>query len=194
MSAARALCLAALCTGLVAAEDPEGKPAKTEYHHTHRHSFGGYVQGILPTNDLSTALDGQPGVGIGLEWIHRHRGPWSSRTRFEWNTFPEGNPVDPGQVRTSAMQYLLSFDRFFHFGEGLHTPYLVGGLGGTRWFIEQHSPEGLLLNDHTTKLAVTGGVGMRISNYFALEARYVTSGIKKSFDSNTAQLALSWRF
>lgn len=194
MLAVRALCLATLCTGLVAAEDKEGKPAKKEYHYSHHHSFGGYVQGILPTNDLGTALDGKLAAGIGLEWIHRHHGPWSSRTRLEWNTYPEGNPVDPGQVKTSVMQYLWSFDRFYHFGEDLHTPYLVGGLGITRWFVEQHGPTGLLLNDHTTKLAVTGGVGMRLSNYFALEARYVTSGIKKSFDANTAQLALSWRF
>lgn len=191
MPATRALCALLLCVGLSAAE--EQKPEPTHKHRSHHHYFGGSLQALKPHNELDKALDGGMGYGIGLQWTHSHGGPWASRTRFEWNTFAEGDPVDPGQVKTYAKQYLLSFDRLYHLGSSPRAPYLMGGAGGVKWDVRKTSPT-QTQRDHTTKLLFSAGVGMHFTDTFGLELRYVVSSIGKTYDGNTAQVALDWRF
>lgn len=173
--------------------DPAPKPEAAPCVHLHRHAFGGSVQVLAPLKDLKTALDERTGFGIGLQWIHEGRGRWASRTRLEWNVFSEGNPVGPLGVETSVKQYLLSFDRLYRLGEGPRSLYLLGGVGATRWFVDQQVL-GAEQGFHTTKLAVTGGAGWRFSHAFGLEARYVVSGIDRAMDANTAQVSFNWRF
>lgn len=180
---------------LVATEPGEAapKPKASASVHLHHHAFGGSVQVLAPLKDLKTALDERTGLGIGLQWIHEGRGHWASRTRLEWNVFSESNPVGPLGVETSVKQYLLSFDRLYRLGEGPRSLYLLGGVGATRWFVDQQVL-GTEQGFHTTKLAVTGGAGWRFSQAFGLEARYVVSGIDRAMDANTAQVSLNWRF
>lgn len=185
-----------LAAPLLGAAEPADAPPKRErrsFAPVHRHAFGGSVQVLAPLKDLKTALDERTGLGIGLQWIHEGRGRWASRTRLEWNVFPEGNPVGPLGVETSVKQYLLSFDRLYRLGGEPRSIYLLGGVGATRWFVDQQAA-GLNGSFHTTKLAVTGGAGWRFSHAFALEARYAVSGIDRAMDANTAQVSFNWRF
>lgn len=187
------LLFAATLLGAAGPEDPAPKRATESCSQGHRHAFGGSVQVLAPLKDLKTALDERTGLGIGLQWIHEGRGRWASRTRLEWNVFSESNPVGPLGVETSVKQYLLSFDRLYRLGEGSRSLYLLGGVGGARWFVDQQAL-GTEQGFHTTKLAITGGAGWRFSHAFGLEARYVVSGIDRGMDANTAQVSFNWRF
>lgn len=170
----------------------------TEFRHRHHHSrytdhstFGAYAQGVMPLRDLKESLDKGTGYGLGVQWTHDH-GDWhASRTRLEWNTFPEGDAV--GGTRTYAKNYTLSWDHLFKLNKGDSQAYLVAGIGGARWYEEQNT--GALRATHwTTKLAITGGIGIQLAQRVNLEARYVVSSINKTFDANTLQASLGWQF
>jgi len=101
--------------------------------------------------------------------------------------------VGPLGTKTYAKNYILSFDHLFKLNRGSHQAYVVAGLGGARWGVEQ-STGALRSSDWTTKLAITGGVGVQLADRVNLEARYVVSSIGKTFDANTLQASLGWRF
>ena len=180
-------------------EESSPKPGSGFRHGRHRaeyrhHSvFGVSVQADIPLRDLKESLDGRSGLGLGAQWTHDH-GDWNaSRTRLEWNTFAEGGPVGLLGTKTYAKNFILSFDHLFNLNSGPHHAYLVGGLGGARWYMEQNT--GDLRNSHwTTKLAITGGIGVQLAERVNLEARYVFSSVDKTFDANTLQASLGWRF
>jgi len=156
-------------------------------------TFGAYVQADVPLRDLKESLDRRTGLGLGVQWTHDH-GDWNaSRTRLEWNTFPEGGPVGPAGTRTYAKNYILSFDHLFKLNQGWSQAYLVAGLGGARWDVEQTTGT-QRTSDWTTKLAFTGGVGVQLGGRVNLEARYVVSSVSSTFDANTLQASLGWRF
>lgn len=215
MALARTLCLLPLtfaCASLCA-QEPASKPvdksiktsderaedAKQDKdcpfsYHRHWHSvFGAYVQVLGPLRELKTSLDGRTGFGLGVQWTHDH-GDWNaSRTRLEWNTFPESVPVGPQGTKTYAKNYTLSFDHLFKLNQGSSQAYLVAGLGGVRWNLEQ-TTAGVKDSEWTTKLALTGGVGLQIAERVNLEARYVASSVGRTFDANSIQASLGWRF
>ena len=173
---------------LAAGEDTEKAPVSKRCN-----TFGVSIQADLPLRDLKDDLDHRTGFSLGLQWTHDHGVHHASRTRFEWNTFPEGHPVGPLGTTTYAKNLTLSFDHLFRLNEGPAGMYLVGGLGGVRWSLDQKTPvQSTSLT--TTKLAVTAGVGLQVSRQFTVEGRYVFSGIQKTFDSNTVQLSAGWRF
>jgi opacity protein-like surface antigen len=199
----------ALACGVLAAQEPaptaeEKAPVKvteakkekeaTCFHSYHRHSdFGVSVQGDFPLRDLGDSLDRRSGLGLGLQWTHDH-GDWNaSRTRMEWNTFPEGGAVGPLGTKTYAKNYILSFDHLFKLNRGDHQAYVVAGLGGARWNVEQTTGTTHTM-DWTTKLAVTGGLGVQLAHRVNLEARYVVSSVGKTFDANVMQISLGWHF
>lgn len=213
MPLARSLyCLPLACGLLAAQEAPAPKPAdpapaapsekkpeaetrkECSWHRHHRHSvFGAAVQVDMPVRDLKESLDRRTGYGLGVNWTHDH-GDWhASRTRLEWNTFPEGGPVGPLGTRTYAKNFVLSFDHLFKLNQGDSQAYLVAGLGGARWYLEQNTGA-LRTSDWTTKLAIAGGVGVQFSKRVNLEARYVVSSIGRTFDANMVQASLGWRF
>jgi opacity protein-like surface antigen len=173
---------------LVAGEDAEKAPAPKRCN-----AFGLSIQADLPLRDLKDDLDHRTGFGLGLQWTHDHGAFHASRTRFEWNTFPEGHPVGPLGTTSYAKNLVLSFDHLFRLNEGPTSAYLVGGLGGVRWSLDQSSPV-TSTSLQTTKLAVTAGVGVQVARQLTLEGRYVFSGIQKTFDANTVQLSAAWRF
>lgn len=175
-------------------EKQDAKPQQKHSHHIHlgRHStFGAYVQGVLPLRDLKESLEGRTGYGLGVQWTHDH-GDWhASRTRLEWNTLPESGPVSG--TRTYAKNFILSWDHLFKLNKGESQAYLVVGIGGARWYLEQ-TTGGFRDSRWTTKPAITAGAGVQIAQRVNLEARYVASSIHKTFDANTLQLSLGWRF
>lgn len=153
--------------------------------------FGAYAQGILPLRTLKEDLGQRTGFGLGVQWTENH-GDWhASRTRLEWNTFPEGHSVEG--TRTYAKNYLLSWDHLFMTNKGKSQAYFVAGIGGSRWNLEQ-TTGGIREARRATKLAVTGGVGLQFSQQLNLEARYVVSSVDQTFDANTLQMSLGWRF
>lgn len=176
------------------------KSSFRHYRHSrrHRHStFSASVQANAPLRDLKESLDSRTGYGLGLQWTHDH-GDWhASRTRLEWNTFPESGPVPAAgtaaYTKTYAKNYILSFDHLFKLNTGTTQAYLVGGLGGARWCIEQTTATSYD-SRWTTKLALTGGVGVQFAKRVNLEARYVMSSVGKTFDANTLQASLGFRF
>jgi hypothetical protein len=199
----------ALAGASLAAQEPAPKPAEkapagaTEQHaekkrdHArfchHPSVFGAYIQADAPLRDLKENLDRRTGLGLGVQWTHDH-GDWNaSRTRLEWNTFPEGGPVGAAGTRTYAKNYILSFDHLFKLNQGWSQAYLVAGLGGARWDVEQTTGAQHASN-WTTKLAFTGGVGVQLGGRVNLEARYVVSSVSSTFDANTLQASLGWRF
>ena len=203
----------ALAGTLLAAQEPAPKPeakapasdsgdsgprTERERHpfrcHVRFHStFGAYVQADAPLRDLKTNLDRRTGLGLGVQWTHED-GDWNaSRTRLEWNTFPEGGPVGSAGTRTYAKNYVLSFDHLFKLNQGWGQAYLVAGVGGARWDVEQ-TTGALRTSDWTTKLVFTGGVGVQLGRRVNLEARYAVSSVSSTFDANTLQASLGWRF
>lgn len=177
------------------AEATDGKQ-ETEFRHRHIHfghhsTFGAYAQGVMPLRDLKDSLDKRTGYGLGMQWTHDHGDYNASRTRLEWNTFPEGDAV--GGTRTYAKNFTLSWDHLFKLNKGQNQAYLVAGIGGARWYQEQNTAT--FRNARwTTKLAITGGIGMQLAHRVNLEARYVVSSINKTFDANTLQASLGWQF
>lgn len=153
--------------------------------------FGATLQVVMPLRDLKDALDRRTGFGLGVQWSRDH-GDWhTSRTRLEWNTYPEGEAV--AGVRTYAKDYVLSFDHLFKLNQGSVQTYLVAGLGGSLWDLER-SAAGIRETRWTTKLAITAGAGVLIGERVGLEARYVASSTARTFDANTLQMSLGWRF
>jgi opacity protein-like surface antigen len=166
---------------------------KVHYGCPWKHNFGATVQVSGPLRDLKTQMDGRIGYGLGVQWIH-DSGDWhASRTRMEYNVFAEGPAVGPLSVKTYSKNYLLGWDHLFKLNPGPSHAYLVAGIGGVRWVQDQNSTLGHA-SFQTTKLQVTGGVGVRIAENVNLEARYVFSGIQKTFDANVVQASLGWRF
>lgn len=160
-------------------------------HFGHHSTFGAYAQGVMPLRDLREDLDKRTGYGLGVQWTHDH-GDWhASRTRLEWNTFPEGGSA--AGPRTYAKNYVLSWDHLFKLNQGRSQAYLVAGIGGSRWYLEQ-TTAGLRDARWTTKLAITGGAGLQVAARVNLEARYVVGSINQTFDANTLQMSLGWRF
>lgn len=162
------------------------------HRHSHSHStFSAYAQGVVPLRELGASLDERTGYGLGVQWT-RDRGDWhASRTRLEWNTFPEGPAVNG--VKTYAKNYTLSWDHLFKLNKGGTHAYLVAGIGGTRWFTEQTAP-GFHASRWTTKPAISGGVGVQLASRVNLEARYTAGSLDKTFDANTMMASLAWRF
>lgn len=144
-----------------------------------------------PAQDLKTALDGKQGYGIGIHGLKRQGFHHTSRTRFDWNVWGQGNPVNG--VKTTISNYTLAFDHLYHFADRDQGPYLVGGLGVVRWFTEQQTALGSV-RDHTTKLGVTGGAGWQFSRNFGVEARVLVSSINKTYDSSVLQGAFVFKF
>jgi len=167
---------------------------RASYRHFHfgrSSTFGAYVQGVLPLRDLKDNLDRRTGYGLGVQWTSDY-GDWhASRTRMEWNTFPEGSAV--AGTRTYAKNFTVSWDHLFKLNKGETQAYLVAGVGGARWYQEQNTG-GLRYSHWTTKPAITAGIGVQIAQRVNLEARYVASSINKTFDANTLQTSLGWRF
>ncbi len=196
------LACTALCAQDPAPKAPEASEKCAEgqkdkgcpFFHRHHHSvFGAYVQVISPLRELKTSLDDRTGFGLGLQWTHEH-GDWNaSRTRLEWNTFPEGGAVGPLGTKTYAKNYTFSLDHLFKLNQGTSQVYLVAGLGGARWCLEQTTATAKT-SEWTTKLALTGGVGVQIAERVNLEARYVASSVGRTFDANSVQASLGWRF
>ena len=203
----------ALACGALAAQEPtssakdkapekpvEGQAAKDkdpswEGHHfrSHPSEFGASVQGDLPLRDLKQKLDHRTGLGLGVQWTHDYSDWNASRTRLEWNTFPEGGGVGPLATQTYAKNYLFSFDHLFKLNQGRHQAYVVAGLGGVRWDLQQ-TTGGFRTSEWTTKLAVTAGVGVQLAHRMNLEARYLVSSVNTTFDGNVMQASLGWHF
>ena len=200
--------LSALCAALAlgAPEVPE-KPASTAPCKTDircrkgacwkafraHHAFAWSIQGSLPVRELRDVLDGRTGLGLGAQWYHGNDTGLVRRTRLEWNVFSEGGAVGPTALRTKASNYVLSFDHLWHPGGHDRGFYVLGGLGGVRWFTEQRDGLGLSQRDHTTKLAVSAGAGLRLGRVI-LEGRYLASSIRDPFDGNLVQGSAALRF
>jgi opacity protein-like surface antigen len=178
----------------VAEHPKEEDDCHVRFRFHHRPSvFGAYVQADAPLRDLKESLDRRTGLGVGVQWTRDH-GDWNaSRTRLEWNTFPEGGAVGAAGTRTYAKNVILSFDHLLKLNQGTSQAYLVAGLGGARWDLEQ-TTAGQRTSLWTTKLAFTAGAGVQLGRRVNLEARYVVSSVGSTFDANSLQASLGWRF
>ena len=152
-------------------------------------TFQAFVQTLVPLHDLGEDLGKRTGYGLGVQWTRDHDDRHASRTRLEWNTFPEGALVQG--IRTTAKNSGLSMDHLFKLNHEGWQAYLVAGLGGSRWCLEQ-TTAGIRDTRWTTKLAITGGIGIRVADRVSVEVRYVVSSIDRAFDANTMQVSLAW--
>lgn len=185
-----ALALLAISSAAFASDDSE---KSKDFCCKWKSDFGAYAQVSLPLRDLDAQMDGRHGFGLGAQWIHDHGECHASRTRLEYNVFAEGNPVGSAGVKTYTKNYLASFDHLFKLNNGPTRAYLVAGLGGVRW-VQDQTIAGTTSSFQTTKLAVTGGAGLQVCENVSLEMRYVFSGIRKTFDANTLQASVGWKF
>lgn len=192
MPLAPRLCLLPLILGGALLSAADGEPKDTPKASPSR-TFGATIQADFPLRDLKDDLDRRTGFGAGLQWTQERANRHVSRTRIEFNVFPEGGPVGGTGTKTYAKDYLLSYDHLFPLGTGARRAYLVAGAGGVHWILEQ-SQGPIRSTVRTTKLAFTGGLGLQLSERVNLEARYQFSGIQKTFDANLVQLSLGWRF
>jgi hypothetical protein len=187
--------LSAACAAPGFAEEGEkGACQGHRWHWESRSEFAWQVQVDAPVQGLGRALDQRTGLGLGVQWTRDRTNGITSRTRLEWNTFPQGNPVGAAGLQTRASNYVLSFDRLYHFGGGAKGVYVLGGLGAVRWFLDETPAGGPTHSFHTTKLAVTGGAGYRFNHAVAAELRYFVSSVNEAYDGSAAQAAFSMRF
>lgn len=182
--------LLAACTALAAQDRSEDRwPTRERWNY----DFGASLISSQPMGDLKTRLDARHGVGIGAQWTEFRNDRWLKRTRLEWVTYREANPVGSAQLRTQMKSFTLSFDQVVHFASEPIGPYVVFGLGGVRTLWDESTPtQQRHLN--ATKLLVTGGVGLRLANQVSLEARYGVSSLAKSQDATTLQFCMGWHF
>ncbi len=171
--------------------DKSGSACKRRYSKSWKADFGASFQTLQAQKEMKDFLSDETGYGVGLQWWHERGGSRISRTRFEWNVFPEGTQQDGSKGK--AKQYLIGWDHLIKLNQGPNHAYVLAGLGGVRWCLEDTRTEGRH-KQQTTKLHFTGGLGVRVANSVALEARYVVSSINKTFDGNTTQFSLSWCF
>lgn len=186
----------ALALGAGEADDAPKPVAKSETHVHHWHSRSrteAEVHANVPLKDLREALDARTGSGLGLRWTKDRSNGHGSRTRLEWNVFPESRPLGSQGLKTQVSNYVLSFDHLYRFGREHRGPYLMGGVGAVRWFVDETAP-GAENRFHTTKLGLSAGVGMPMGENFGAEVRYVLSSYRRNQDANYLQVALSWRF
>jgi len=160
---------------------------------THRHSFGWSLQGSLPNRDFKERLD-ETGYGIGMQWNSWDGDHIVHRTRLEMNTWKEGAPLGPAQLRTQTRNVLFSFDRLFPLRTSGLGPYVAIGLGGARWTQTQTAPAGPERSYSATKLVVMAGLGFQFTPNIGLEGRYNAGGLDKTLDSTHVQVAMSVRF
>jgi hypothetical protein len=182
---------AALALPALAGEDTK-ESTKCRWSWRSDSVFAWQAQLDLPAKDLGRALDHRTGLGLGMQWTRFRDGGAANRTRLEWNVFPEGNPVDG--LKTKASNYVLSFDRLYHFSGKNQGAYILGGLGAVRWFLAQTPEGGTAQSMHTTKLAVTAGAGYRFTRSVTAEGRYMLSSVERTFDGNVVQAGVSMRF
>ncbi len=194
----RTLTLVALVLGAVSlgAQERE-RSGKARWEDDY--GFGASVQVARPEGDFKTRLGERAWIGIGAQWTGFHEDWWLSRTRFEWNVLPETQPTGAQGTRTYMKTLNLSFDQLVFFAGEPVGPYLIGGLGALRTFATETHTTPLPGSPresrwHMTKLAVTGGIGLRLANQVSVEGRYVVTSLNKSMDANTAQLSVSWYF
>jgi hypothetical protein len=159
-----------------------------------RSDFAWQVQADGPAKDLGRALDNRIGMGLGMQWTRYRDHGFANRTRLEWNVFPEGNAVGLGEVKTKASNYVLSFDRLYHFTGESRGLYILGGLGAVRWNVDRTPAAGTLPSTRTTKLAFTAGAGFRFNKTLSAEARYLVSSVDHTYDGNVLQASLGMRF
>ena len=153
--------------------------------------FSGQVTLNRPAHDLGRDLDHQLGYGLGLHTLHSHGDKHSSRTRLDWNVWTQGPLV--GGVKTQVSNYHLAFDHLYHLQDATSGPYLVGGLGAVRWFVDQDAL-GARTRFHTTKLGVTAGAGWRFNQAMGVELRALVGSLDHTFDATTVQAAFTFRF
>ena len=190
---ARLAMVALLAVPCLRAEEAETKHT-WHWHCKNEATFAWQVQADLPVGDLGQTLDHRSGLGLGVQWNHDRKDGHVRRTRLEWNVFPEGKAVGTGEVKTKASNYILSFDRLYHFSGEAKGAYVLGGLGAVRWFLDQTPGLNPTRSSHTTKLAVTAGAGYRFNPTFSVEARYLLSSVNQSFDGTMLQAGLNLRF
>lgn len=188
------LLLAVACAVPGFADDDEQKTCTHHWTWRSDSAFAWQVQVDEPVKDLGRELDNRTGLGLGMQWTRDRANGVTNRTRLEWNVFPQGNAVGTAGLQTQASNYLLSFDRLYHFSGEAKGFYVLGGLGAVRWFMEQSAGGAATADFHTTKLAVTGGAGYRFNRAVAVEARYLVSTVDRTFDGNVLQGAFSMRF
>lgn len=183
------LAILGLSSAALRADDDEDWPRR--WHRHSRTQAEAHVN--APLKDLKTALDGRSGAGLGLQWLKRRSGGHESRTRLEWNVFPEGHPVGIAGVKTQVSNYTLSWDHLYHFSGTQKGPYIFGGAGAIRWFVDETTPAASR-SFHTTKLGVSAGIGLPLGDHFGAELRYVVSSYQRNLDANTLQAGISWHF
>jgi hypothetical protein len=125
-----------------------------------------------------------------VHWLREHSDRRASRTRLEWNTFAEGSRAQDS--RYYVKNYGLGWDHLTGLGEGRKRGYLVTGVGVSRWLVEQSSPSAVVAR-WSTKLSLTGGLGLRLAEGMSLEARYVITSLDRTFDANSLVVSLGWR-
>ena len=163
--------------------------------HWHHHSdFAWQAQLDTPVTALGRAMDNRNGAGLGMQWTTYHSHGGATRTRLEWNVFPEGNAVGAAAVKTKASNYILSFDHLYFLSGQETGVYVMGGLGVVRWFTEQTVGTLPAAATHTTKLAVSAGLGLWFNRAWSAEARYLVSSMDRPYDGNVVQTSLSVRF
>lgn len=185
--------LAALLAAAASLAAAEGREDRWPTRERWNFDFGASVISAKPMGDFRTRLDGRHGVGIGAQWTEFRDDRWLKRTRLEWLTYRDSDPVGPAQVRTQMKTITLSFDQVIHFAPEPIGPYVVFGLGGLRSFYDESTPTARRHLD-ATRLLVTGGLGLRLANQVSLEARYSISSLQKSQDAATVQFCMGWHF
>ena len=155
-------------------------------------SFRYGVQGLvnIPTNDLSNFVDSKPGPGIGLHCTFDMWDGHMLRPRLDYSAWPE---VTLTNIKQNASSLSLGGDYLFFFAGKPERLYVTVGASAIRWSLEQQDT----LSDtsrNTTKLGISAGVGYQWNATIGTELRWVHSSVSKSFQADSLQGGVTFRF
>lgn len=150
------------------------------------------VQGLvsIPLTDLKEYVDSKPGPGVGVHGTFDLGDGHMLRPRLDYTVYPEAAFAS---VKQTASCLGLGGD-YLYFTHGKPEQfYFTAGLAAVRWSLETKT-DILKTTSHTTKVAISGGVGYQWNATVGTEARYVHSRIGRDFRGDALQLGVTVRF
>jgi len=150
------------------------------------------VQGLvnIPLGDLKTYVDNNPGIGIGVHGTFDLGDGHMLRPRLDYSLYQQATLAT---ARQTASYLSLGGDYLYFIAGKPEGLYFTAGLSAVRWTF-QHQDPGTNLTDDTTKFGVSAGIGYQWDYNIGTEVRWLHSSVSSSFNANSLQAAVTFRF
>lgn len=161
--------------------------------------FGIHANLNFPQSDLKDAVDNKMGYGLGVHVAVDLGQGHLLRPRFDYTQFPKWTESGIGWSESTQFRKMaLGVDYLYYVsGKASEGLYLTAGLAANRWNVKwEENVAGLgssSLNENTTKLGLTAGLGYQFNKTFGTELTY-ESGKAWEGNANTIKAGVTFRF